>query len=87
MGGREGGREPGSISHLSSESLNLSILHPGQQNFLNISQEAQESGRLDLAQSVLEKEIPDSTILGPGTGWDREIGWSDKSNIQIKIFK
>ena len=71
-GRREGGRE-GAWQYLTSESQNLSILHPGQQNFLNISQEAQESGRLDLAQSVLEKEIPDSTILGPGTGWDREI--------------
>ena len=34
----EGGREAVSVSH--SESLDLSILHPGQQNFLNISQEA-----------------------------------------------
>ena len=37
----EGGREGGSLAVSHSESLNLSILHPGQQNFLNISQEAQ----------------------------------------------
>ena len=68
--------EGGSLAVSHSESLDLSILHPGQQNFRNISQEA----RPDSPGPILEKEIPDSNPRSV-PGWDTRLGWSDINQI------